>query len=154
MNLIVHELGAYGLATLTQRLTTPADRDVRVGALRPHLLKFLAPAGSLYMEIRKTDTTLISTSSVVTIAAITADTGNYFHGYVAFPIYCTLARDTSYDFILASTGYTFAEAAWIGWCNDFDLQKYDRDYTPANFEDCPLDIEVWEHKLITKGTYP
>lgn len=149
MNLIVHEL----VTTLTQRMTV-GDNDVRLGAIRPHILKYGTPAGSLYMEVKNTSGTSLQTSETVTIASITAATNTYFHGYIKFLTYITLLKNTSYDFILTPTGYTFAESAYIGWCNDFDLQKYDRDYTPADSFDCPLDMELWEYKLITRGSYP
>lgn len=150
MNLLVHEL----VTSLSQRQTTPTDKDVFIEALRPHLVKYGSPAGSLYMEVRTTGGTLVATSETVTIAAITAASGAYFHGNVRFYTYCSLPKNTSYDFYLKSTGYTYAESAWIGWCNDFDLKKYEYGYTPVNYEDCPLNFEDWGRRIITKGIYP
>jgi hypothetical protein len=153
VNLVAHELTINsGIAALKQLLTI-GDEDVYLGGIRPHILKVGAPAGSLYLEVRTAADVLIQASETVTIASITAATGTYFHGYVRFAIPITLLKNTSYYVVMQSTGYTFAESAYIAWCNDFDLRKYSTEYT-ANAATAALDMEMWEYKLITRGSYP
>ena len=145
MILQVHEL----VTTLSQKLTVGSE-EVRISAIRPHLLRWLSPAGSLYLEVRDASNALVATSETIAISSLPA--GNYLHGYIRFLVDCILAANSTYSVVLNSSGYTFSESAWIGWCTDFDLRKYDIALTEE--EDGFLDVEMWETNLITKGTYP
>jgi hypothetical protein len=138
VKLIVQELKA---SELSQQLTP--SRNTIVEAVRPHLYRHLWPSGSLKMQILTTSDVLVAESDAVSIADISAG-NNYFHGYVRFYINAFLTKDTAYKFKLTSSGYTYADAAFIGWCNGFDLGKYAAGYTPANDLYEPLDLEVWE----------
>lgn len=144
MYLMVNELNTFDLY---QELTTP-DRVVQVVHLRPHLYKHLAPAGSFYMQVQDTNGKKIKDSNALTAAEISSS--NYFHGYIRFDISVTLRPETTYRFALMSTGYTFSESAFIGWCNDWDYFRYTRDYTPAYDAQCPLDLEIWDKRLTEK----
>lgn len=136
MKLIVHELNT----SLYQSMRAP--KNVEVGAVRPHLYLHNIPAGSLKMQILTEDGTLLSESNTVAISSITASPE--FHGYVRFDISANLKKDNLYRFLLLATGgYSFSEAAYCGWCNDYDLQKYERE-TPITFSvQAPLDLEIW-----------
>lgn len=138
MKLVVHELQATELS----QSYTP-ERNVIVHAIRPHLYKHNAPAGTLKLQIYN-GVTLVGESDPVTIASIS--TANYFHGYVRFDLSCGLKRDTAYTFKLVGSGYTFSESAYVGWCGGFDLGKYPATYTPESLLKYPLDLEVWERK--------
>jgi hypothetical protein len=152
MRLIVHELTTNSGDGALKQLLTVGGSDVVLAAVRPHLLKYGVPAGSLYMEVRTAANVLISASAAVTIASITAVTNTYAHGYLRFDLPVTLLKNTSYYFALQSTGYAYSDTDYIGWCNDYDLFKYD--FISSNALDRPLDIEMWEHKLVTRGSYP
>jgi len=147
MKLNVHELQAAGLM---QRFTVGSN-PLDVYAIRPHLYKHLSPAGSLYMEIRSDGGSLLSTSETLTISSIHSNgfaSANYGHGDIRFYTSARLAANTTYQLWLKSTGYTYANSAFIGWCNDFDLRKIDKDFTgPAS----ALLFDLFTYQYLTKG---
>jgi hypothetical protein len=136
---------------ITQEIET-GDDVVFVEALRPHLLKFNNPAGSLFMEIRDLSDNLLFTSESITIQSIHDAAGDdYFHGPVRFLINASLAANTKYKVLLKASGYTFSELAYIGWCNGFDLAIVPDSYTPISDLDKGLILEMWERKKLSKG---
>lgn len=147
MKLVVYELDA----PITQQIETK-DRVILLEAIRPHLYKHNNPAGSLYLEITNEADELLFTSETLTIQSIHDEAGApYFHGLVRFYIDASLAPNTKYNIILKSTGYTFSEPAYIGWCNGFDLKLVENDYTPTGAIDDALIMEFWERKKLVKG---
>lgn len=147
MNLVVEELLTY----LEQKITTP-DRPVQLRYLRPHLLKYLNPAGSLTVQLRDaTNSVVLATSDSVTIQSLHDATGPYFHGYVRFSLNAGLLPLTNYWLRLVPSGYSFSEAAYIAWCKDFDLRKFDADYSPNLGVNSAFDFEPWELKNVRKG---
>lgn len=148
MKLIVHELTALNIS---QEIQTE-DKVILLEALRPHLYKHNNPAGSLYMEIRSEADALLFTSETITIQSIHDAVGDaYFHGPTRFYIDASLAPNTKYNVILKSTGYTFNESAYIGWCNGYDLKVVENSYTPAGDPADALIVEFWERKKLKKG---
>ena len=151
MNLVIHELGitgSFGNTSLRQLITVGTE-DLDLYALRPHLYKHLAPAGSLFMRIEDTNQKKIKQSETIAISTISS--ANYFHGYVRFLIGCTLKKNTQYYVSLHSTGYTYSGSAFIGWCNDFDLRKVTADYSPNNGVNGAMDFEIWRYQRLLKG---
>ena len=149
MKLVVYEL----TSTLYQEITTP-NRRVNVRAIRPHIYKHNLPAGTLTINIRDTTGGLVKASDPVSISDIHTNGANsqdFFHGYIRFDIEKDLLPNTTYRIELASSGYTFAESAYIGWCNDFDLRKYDADYSPNDGLVAAADMEIWESKETRRG---
>lgn len=146
MKLIVEEL----VTNLQQKITVGATAQI-IKHIRPHIYKHLAPAGSLKVQILNSSQTLIVESSAVTIASITTASGNYCHGYVKFDINAVLAPETDYYIRLTSTGYTYSNSAFIGWCKDFDLRHYDADYTPSSGILSAFDMELWGLRNEIKG---
>jgi hypothetical protein len=141
MKLIVHELEAAGVS----QVLTPA-KNIIVEAVRPHLYRHLNPSGNLKVEIYD-GVTLVATSEEIDISDI-ASGSNYFHGYVRFYINAYLEADTAYTFkLVGGDGYTFDNAAYIGWCNDFDLIKYETETPETVALNRPLDIEIWERRV-------
>lgn len=137
MKLIVHELGPAGLS---QKLIP--DRNMFLAAIRPHILRYGRPTGSLKVELRDTTNDLIAESNVVNISDI--GSADYFHGYIRFDISAGLQKDTEYVFkVVGGDGYSFSESAYIGVCNDYDLRKYPTSYPVAEGVYAPLDMEVW-----------
>lgn len=136
MKLVVHELEAAGLSQVLR-----SDKRVNVEALRPHLYRHNFASGSLQMQILN-GVTVVATSAAVNISDI--GSADYFHGYVRFYVNAYLEADTEYTFKLISSGYTFSEPAYIGWCVGFDaLNHYDASYVQASNLEAPLDLEVW-----------
>lgn len=150
MKLIVHEL----VSSLYWAVESPLDPRV-IRGIRPHLLRYGAPTGSLYMEIRKaSDETLYATSETIAVSSIPV--GTYWHGFIRFYTNFILPASTNLKVYLKSSGgYAFAETAYIGWCIEWDsLRKYDMSSDYFVTEDAPFDCELWGYKNVTKGTYP
>jgi hypothetical protein len=142
VKLIVHELQDEGL---TQTLVP--DKRINVVAMRPHLYRHQWPDGSLKVQIKQ-GATLIAESEAQPISEI--GTEDYFHGYVRFYVNAILEKDVEYSFILISDDgdpYEFSEPAYIGWCNGFDLLKYEATYDPSLPSSYPLDMEIWSRKF-------
>ncbi len=141
MKLIVHELDAVEVA----QVLTP-EKNTIVEAVRPHIYRHNFPSGSLKMQIYDESDVLVAQSELVDIADI--GTQAFFHGYVRFLIDAYLTEGEPYKFkLVGAGGYSFSEPAYCGWCNGFDLVKYDIDGTPLSPLHYPLDLEIWERKV-------
>jgi hypothetical protein len=146
MKLVVYELET----SITQEIET--DEIILLESIRPHLYKHNNPAGSLFLEIRNLSDDLLFTSESVTIQSIHDAAGEaYFHGVVEFPINASLAKNTKYNIILKSSGYSFSELSYIGWCNGYDLKVVENSYVPAGDLADALIMEFWERKKLRKG---
>jgi hypothetical protein len=143
MKLLVHELKT----TLKQQFQPTENLDVLY--VRPHLYKHNSPSGSLKIQILGESEELIKESSLITISSISS--ANYFHGYIRFEITVPLRSSNTYYMALASSGYSFAEGAYIGWCNDYDLRKVSATYTPSVGYSAALDFELWTKNTLTRG---
>lgn len=142
MTLIVQELQA---SALTQ-VVTP-DQNTIVEAIRPHIYRHHFATGTLQIQIKDNTNTVIATSEKINIADI--GTMQFFHGYVRFYINAYLTAGQAYTICLtAQDGYSFAESAYCGWCNGFDLGKYPATSIPASAVQSPLDLEIWERKAV------
>lgn len=151
MNLVIHELTALNI---TQEIEI-GDTALQVEAIRPHLFKWLNPAGSLKFLIKdEPGTTTLFESDAVTVQSITDVSGDYFHGPVKFPMLAALQANTKYQVVLTGiSGYTFSESAYIGLCNGFDLKVVQNSYSPASSLEESLIFEVWARKKGQKGIY-
>ena len=145
-------LGLIELNSDNLKQEVRSTRAQHIAHIRPHVLKFDSPSGSIAMQIQDVNGKIIATSNFLTGAQISSAT--YFHGYIRFDINASLSSDTVYNISMRSTGgYSFAEANYFGWIlehNDF------RKYQPKTGIDIDgmssaLDFEVWERKLVTKG---
>lgn len=137
MKLIVHELTASGLV---QEMIP--DRNLILGAVRPHIVRYGRPSGALKVQVLDASNTVISESEAVNISDI--GTEEYFHGYVKFGTSVGLTKNETYKFkVIGASGYAFSESAFIGVCNDYDLRKYDATYTTNEGLHAPLDMEIW-----------
>lgn len=153
--LIVHELGITGSFGNTElkQLITVGNRDILAHAIRVHLYKHLAPAGSVYLQIQDTNGKKVKDSEVLANTAISS--ASYYHGMIKFEIQAALKKNTQYYVVLKSSGYTFSESAWIGWCNDYDLRRVPVNFTtPSTIGvNSPLGMEIWSRRKIIKGVY-
>lgn len=151
MRLLVHELVANsGVGSLLQWISTKSKKE-HLTHVRPHLLKFGAPAGALTVQLVDEDGNVLTTSESVDIDDISS--ADYFHGYVRFEIEYVLEAETRYGLLLQSSGYSFSESAYIGWCADRDLAKYEKQFSAQADEDYPLDVENWTRQKRVKGHY-
>lgn len=138
MRLVVYEL----ITTIYQTITV-GTHSMQLAAIRPHLLRFGNPAGSLIMKVYDNNGGFIAASDTVAISAI--GSGTYWHGYQRFLNTVQLKKSTSYRLQLESIGYSFSESGYIGWCNDYDLRKVTPNYSPSDGVNAPLDVELWEY---------
>lgn len=146
--LLVDELGMSGSTTMPyQVFKNTSGRAIHIVHIRPHIYKHLAPSGSFYLEVQNYDGVKIAASNALTAAEISAD--DYYHGYIRFDLNLSLppsTTDTSswYRLQLKSTGYSFSESAYIGWCVNFEDYDLDVDYTIAGNLDRPFGVQFWE----------
>ena len=135
MKLLVTEL----VGTISQTVV-PSKND-NVQAIRVGLYKHNNPAGSFKVEIQNTEGKLVASSNYLSVADISSDA--FYHGFIKFDISAHLKKDQEYKIVLTSTGYTFSESAYIGWCNSFDLSSYSPSYEVKNNIYSPLRLEIW-----------
>lgn len=150
MKIIVHEL----IATPLFQKIIVGENDINVSFVRLHLYKALAPAGSVICQIWNSEQRVIAESDPVTITTISA--ANYFHGEVRFDVKAALKANQAYYVALTSSGYTYDANTWVGWCNDWDLNKVevaDDNILLTGLTNRPLLIELWEQKQISEGNY-
>lgn len=140
MKLIVHELKTV---ELKQKIVIGTE-NIQMHAVRLHLYRHLAPAGSLQMRLLNAAGKLIVAGETITIASMPA--GNYWHGYIRFLCSHQLKAGSEYYIALVGTGgYTFG-SSFIGWCNDFDLKHVLNAYAPVGGVSAPLGFELWANE--------
>lgn len=139
---------AHELISVLRQTIVPT-RNISVEAIRPHLLKYSTPAGSVKINVRDSGGYLIATSNTIAISAL--DAATYFHGVVQFDIDVSLKSGVTYIVELASTGYTYGTSSFIGWCNDFDLRCNDIGYSASGSINAALRMELWERKQVVRG---
>lgn len=143
MILIVHEFkSTFQSGTLWQNMDFLNDADV--GYIRPHLLRVGSPAGTVQMIIYDQNDVVVKKSPVYTITNILPGS-TYVHGFWPFEIKHPFKAGT-YKILLATAGgYTFGGTNYLGWCNDWDLRKYEPAYTVNGPAKAPLDMEFWTY---------
>ena len=136
---------------LSQRLV--CQRNQEVIGVRLHLARVGAPTGNLFVSVYDESDVLLKTSPNVDLTDL-GEAGEDWFGFVPFDLGLICAADSEYKFALGFSSYTFAEANHVAWLREwgFGANKY-RD-TVSTTVMAPLDLEVWDNKLITKGTYP
>ena len=136
MTLLVHEI--YTSVYQSVRPT----KNINIGAIRPHLYIHNVPTGNLKVQICESDGTLLVESPTTNISTISA--GNEYHGYVTFYVDAMLLKNTDYlIYVVSGGGYSFNNSAYVGVCNDYDLRKYQPNYTVNHPRFAPLDLEIW-----------
>ncbi len=145
MKLYVEELRATALSQTITRET-----PCLVYAVRLHLCKFLSPAGTFIVTITDASDNVLATSSQTLVemqAAGSADLAeNYYHGHVTFAFTrCpTLRADTNYKIKLSSSGYTYSNTVFLGWCKAYDDRAIaiTGGVEPTASTDSPYDVEI------------
>ena len=145
MRLIVHELKTE----LYQEITV-GEFPIFLAAVRPHLLVFnRAGLGSAELTIQVQDSRgkKIAESEPLAVADLSA--AAYAHKYYRFNVTAALRAGQTYRIALRpGGGYSFSEAAYIAWCNGWDLRRNNASYEVTDFN-APLDMELW-HRRGTK----
>jgi len=150
MKLIVDELGLGATNELFQEITV-GDSSRNVTNIRPHLYRHNSPSGSLRIDVRDLNDEIAASSNTVAISTI--DPGNnFFHGSINFAINFSFRSSETYRiYLVGVSGYTFGESAYIGWCRDFDLSKYPKDFTPKVGFNTALIMELWDNRFSREG---
>lgn len=123
-----------------------------IRAVRLNLFKYLSPVGTFTVNLIKDSTTIVTKS--LTSAEIESSSDgqitntNYFHGIITFEFAdnVRLSADTDYKIVLTSSGYTFSEAAYMGWKKDFESYIYPLEYIPIKLEKFPYSFELWGYE--------
>ncbi len=144
MKLFVEEV-----RTSLYQTITVGSKPLQLAAIRPHLMRWLAPAGSLTVQIWDGNRNLVETSPSMTIASL--GSGNYWHGYQRFYMNSFLRAGTVYRIAVVASGYTFSESAYFGWVNAYDLRKAPSTFTPNAGANAEFDLELWESKEASMG---
>lgn len=143
MKIQVHELKAIDLVH-----SATTERRMIIKAIRPHIYKHLSPSGTFTMTISQNGDDLGSKD--FTSASIEGDgpatATNYFHGPVALifdsPI---VVNRGAFEITLSSSGYTFSEAAYIGWIAEHE-NIVNNFTSTGNTLDNPLSVEIWSYQ--------
>ena len=138
MKLIVVELNEQ---PLSQKVVAPAILNIE--AIRLHVYKHDYPAGTLKVQITDLNDFVLAESNEVDISDIT---GDYYHGQIKFDINFQTDKEAEYKIKLLSTGYSFSESQYIGWCLDFDFNTYVQDYQKLSNLQSSFDYEIWTRK--------
>lgn len=137
MVLLVHELKG----TLFQEVTP--DKTTQVEAIRINLYKHNFPSGNFTLEIHDLSGELIATSAT-TLNASEISSSNFYHGLIRFYVDVQLMKDVTYRVVLKSSGYSFSEGNYLGWCSGYDLGIYPPSYEQTGSFQAPLSLEIWE----------
>lgn len=144
MRIWVHEL-----RTELRQTRTPLDYHQKVRAIRPHLLRYGNPAGSLFLEVQNAGGDVIATSEEIDIADIGGH--DFLHGYVRFFLDAYLKAGTPYYMALKASGYSFSTSDFIGWVNDYGFRTIQPTYFPNSGGHAPLDMQCWGTKTVARG---
>lgn len=145
MKLLVEELLAV---TLSQTITV--NKRIIVDSIRPRLYLHDDPAGTFTLSIKQGATTLGSKS--LTMADIKTNAGfadnQFHHGFFRFQFANQVVLNPgTYTVELSSSGYTFAEASYLGWI--IDHEDLTNTITPGDTVisdiDNPLTMQIWSH---------
>jgi len=146
VKLLIEELGKDGVNELVQEFNSGESIHM-CEAIRAHLYLHNTPTGTLKLEIRDNLDVLIASSDTLTISAMYSSAGftkPYVHGVFTFNFDSPMSKETDYKLALVASGYTFAESAYVGWAKDFDLRKYDANYSPTAGYQSSFMFEVWD----------
>ena len=138
--LVVDEL----ITTLEQPITV--DRSSYIASIRPHLYCHNSPLGTFYLNIYSPSGLIKSFS--FTSQDIKSSCGlseAYFHAYYAISMTPFLLPRGEYTIKLESSGYTFSESSFVGWCKDVDPVGRVSG-TPENYTENPFSFNLIEYK--------
>ena len=129
---------------------TPTNNTF-VEAIRLNLYKHNAPAGTVAVQVQDTNGKVIATSNSVTITDISVVA--FFHGLVRFDVSASLKASVTYRMAVSTSGYTFADASYLGWVKDSHGRRiYDLGYSAGGSFDSALHLEIWERKNLIRGS--
>jgi len=136
-HLIVYELKT------TREQTIVVNEDMLVKTIRLNLYRHLNPAGSLILTVKNGSTTV----ATKTVAISLLDSTNYSHGFYSFEFDTAInLTPATYTLELSSSGYTFDDAAYVGWIKEHENNTNNFTSTISNYFDNPFSFQIWEYK--------
>mgnify|MGYP000753317968 CR=1 FL=1 len=146
MLVVVHELN---LTEVKQKIII-GDRPLMIHAVCPYLFRWLAPAGTCYVQLQDENGKKIADSESLTISTI--GTGNYWHGFQRFLLSASLKEGQTYYLALKTSGYTYGAIAYLGWANSYELRNAgSASYSPSTGLNAPLGLRLWHYSFTEKG---
>lgn len=150
MRLYVEELKATPLVQTFTRATA-----CQVAFFRLHLVKYLSPAGTFILQLTDSSDNVIATSSQTLADMQTEGSAdlqeNYYHGQIKFTFdrAYNLRANEVYKIKLSSSGYTYSDTDFIGWCKAFEDPAIpvtgDVAHAPI---DSPYDFETYVYQRL------
>jgi len=131
------------VTTLEQGFNLKLSRRYQVGCLKIYLYMHNAPTGTFIVNLKRGASLVVSksfTSADIKTAMNTTD--NYAH--VFYPIIFSgniMLEKGSYDIELTSTGYTYNDNAYLGWCKEYDVYNQ-FESEPINPYDFPYGFRI------------
>lgn len=138
--LVVDEL----ITTLDQPITV--DRSIYVATIRPHLYCHNSPIGTFSFNIYSPSGLIKSFSfTSLDIKSACGLSEAYFHAYYSIPMTPFLVPRGNYTIKLESSGYTFSESSFMGWCKDVKpTGRVNGD--PENYTENPFSFNLIEYQ--------
>lgn len=137
--------------SLSQRITIPEPKRNHVVAVRPRLLLFNNPSGSLKLAVKTTaGSELFSLTQSISDIYTNSLVGNaYAHGFFRFQFSnVSILEPGDYDIELSGSSYTYSNSAYIGWLSDYEFVTTK---TSNSAITNPLGMEIWTWRDTMSG---
>ena len=143
--LLVEEL----FTSISEGFTLSYTERTSLAALYPHLYIHNEPAGTFTITLKKGATNIFSKSFNVSDIKATIDSPlDYSHvWYPVIPTNPVQIDSGEYLVELTSSGYTFSESAYIGWCRNFEEMDFKGDFGKFNDEHNDLQLRLKVNSL-------
>ena len=139
------------ITTLSQDFTINLNRRYSIEGIRPYIYMHNAPAGTFTLSLKEGVTTLVSqTFDSAEIKSDLSTSDNFAHIWkrLVFSTPFQLSKGT-YTLELSSSGYTFAESAYIGWIREYENVFNETSGTIDTLFDNPFSFQIFENRRVT-----
>lgn len=130
------------VTTLTQKIKIPGNNRSHIQAIRPRLLLFNNPSGSLKIAVKDLSGSerFSLTQSISDIYTNSSISDDYAHGFFKFEFSEVSILDPgTYNVELSGSGYSYSDSSYIGWIIDYEFHTLDRTSSLIN----PYGMEIW-----------
>lgn len=132
------------ITTLDQPVSI--KKPIQLATIRPHLYLHNNPTGTFYLNIYNLSGLFKSfsfTSNDIKSAAGLSEA--YFHAYYAITTTPFILPRGSYTIKLESSGYTFSESSFVGWCKAVKATG-NVSGEPENYTENPFSFSLIEYQ--------
>lgn len=131
------------IGTLTQTVNLSYDTVYHIAGIKIKLLMYNAPSGTFTLSLKSGATTLASdTFDSAEIKTDLSTANNYAHIYKALTFNLPLKKG-AYDLVLSSSGYTYSESSFLGWCKSFENIYNEQVDDTVLYNDKPFDYLLY-----------